>query len=70
MTQVQKEAVTKEYANMAYQQPYQVAMFEAGVLLEQRRWHVRDYEAVIGGLGAADLEVGPVWPCAPLCMHR
>ena len=42
---------------MRYQQPYQVAMFEAGALLEQRRWHVREYEAVIGGLEAAHLEV-------------
>jgi insulysin len=56
--QVQQEAVAKEYANMRYQQPYQLAMFEASVALEAQRWHVREYAAVIEDLTAADLEVG------------
>ena len=55
--QVQKEAVTKEYANARYQQPYQTAMYETAVALEARRWHTNEYEAVIGDLQPSDLTV-------------
>ena len=47
----------KEYANTRYDQPYQAALYENSVLLEAQRWHTDEYEKVIGGLEAADLEV-------------
>ncbi len=47
----------KEYANTRYDQPYQAALYENSMLLEAQRWHTDEYEKVIGGLEAADLEV-------------
>lgn len=41
---------------MAYDQPYQRALYSGGQLQEARKWHVDDYAAVIGGLSAADLQ--------------
>ena len=61
--QVQQEALAKEYANTRYEQPYQTAMYEAAVLLHHRRWHTREYEAVVGKLAAPDLEVRHVMLC-------
>jgi hypothetical protein len=55
--QVVREALTKDYAAMAYDQPYQRALYSGGQLQEARKWHVDDYSAVIGGLSAADLQV-------------
>ena len=52
----------KEYANTRYDQPYQAALYENSVLLEAQRWHTDEYEKVIGGLEAADLEVWD-FPC-------
>ena len=54
---MQQEALAKEYANTRYEQPYQTAMYEAAVALHHRRWHTREYEAVVGKLAAPDLEV-------------
>ena len=56
-TQVQQEALAKEYVNARYEQPYQTALYEAGVLLHHRRWHTREYEEAVGKLTAPDLEV-------------
>ncbi|KAK9803974.1 hypothetical protein WJX72_009535 [[Myrmecia] bisecta] len=53
--EIQKSKAAKEYANMKYEQPYQHALYITSVLLEARRWHVREYEAVIGDLQPADL---------------
>lgn len=53
-----REQASKAYANQAYEQPYNTAMYTAGVLLEARRWHVAEYEAVAGDLTAEDLTVG------------
>lgn len=64
--QVQKEALSKEYANVRYQQPYHTAMYEAAIVLEARRWHTKEYEAVIGGLQPADLRVHSL----ALLLHR
>ena len=55
--QVVREALTKDYAAMAYDQPYQRALYSGGQLQEARKWHVDEYAAVIGGLSAADLQV-------------
>lgn len=41
-----------------YDQPYQVALYSLGVALEARRWHVADYEAVLPGIAAGDLQAG------------
>jgi hypothetical protein len=65
--QVQKEAATREYANLRYQQPYQRAMYEAATVLEARRWHTDDYESVIPDLSPSDLAVR-ARPPALLCM--
>ena len=54
--QVVREALTKDYAAMAYDQPYQRALYSGGQLQEARKWHVDEYAAVIGGLSAADLQ--------------
>jgi len=51
------EQAAKSYANHAYEQPYSTAVYTAGVLLEARRWHVAEYEAVVGALSADDLTV-------------
>ena len=55
--QVVREALTKDYAAMAYDQPYQRALYSGGQLQEARKWHVDEYSAVIGSLSAADLQV-------------
>ena len=55
--QVQKEAVTREYANKKFEQPYQSAMYTARMAHEFKRWHTSEYQAVIGDLTAADLQV-------------
>lgn len=47
----------KDYAAIAYDQPYQRALYSGGQLLEARKWHVDEYVAVIGTLTAPDLEV-------------
>ncbi|KAL4858339.1 Insulin-degrading enzyme-like 1 [Chlorella vulgaris] len=39
-----------------YDQPYQYALYSLGVLLEARRWHVSDYEAVLPALTADRLQ--------------
>ena len=64
--QVQKEAAAKEYANTRYDQPYQAALYETNVLLEAKRWHTDEYEAVIGRLKPSDLEVETLFP-GPAC---
>ena len=48
--QVQREAVSREYANMRYEQPYQTAIYTSSLLHELRKWHVSEYQAVIGDL--------------------
>jgi hypothetical protein len=54
---VVREALTKDYAAMAYDQPYQRALYSGSQLQEARKWHVDEYSALIGGLAAADLQV-------------
>lgn len=60
--QIQKEAAAKEYANTRYDQPYQAALYQTNVLMEAQRWHSDEYEAVIGDLSPADLEVSHPQP--------
>ena len=54
--QVQRERVAKEYANLRQQQPYERALYDQEMALELRRWHVSEYEAVVGDLSPADLQ--------------
>ena len=55
--QVQKEALARSYANKKFEQPYQTALYTASVICEVKRWHISEYEAVIGGLTLEDLQV-------------
>lgn len=55
--QVQKELALKSYVNKKFEQPYQTALYTSSVIQEVKRWHVAEYEAVIGELSKADLEV-------------
>ena len=52
-----RQLAAKRYANTAFEQPYNRAAYTADVLLEARRWHTAEYEAVVGGLRADDLTV-------------
>ena len=52
-----RQLAAKRYANTAFEQPYNRAAYIADVLLEARRWHTAEYEAVVGGLRADDLTV-------------
>lgn len=49
--------MAKEYANLKQQQPYERGLYNQEMTLEMRRWHVSEYEAVIGGLQLPDLKV-------------
>ena len=40
---VQKDIVTREYANFFKEQPYQHAMYNANVALELNKWHILEY---------------------------
>lgn len=55
---VQKEALTRTYLNKKFEQPYQTALYTSSILHEVNRWHMSEYEAVIGNLSLADLQVG------------
>lgn len=55
-----RQLAAKRYANTAFEQPYNRAAYTADVLLEARRWHTVEYEAVVGGLRADDLTVRDV----------
>ena len=55
--QVQKEALARSYANKKFEQPYQTALYTASVIYEVKRWHISEYEAVIGDLTLQDLQV-------------
>lgn len=55
--QVQREALTRTYANKKFEQPYQTAMYTSSVLHEVKRWHTSEYEAVVGSLSKDDLQV-------------
>lgn len=53
---VVKEKLGKDYLNMKFEQPYQVAMYELSVAMEARRWHVNDYETVLPSVSVEDLQ--------------
>ena len=53
---MQREHVAKEYANLRQQQPYERALYDQEMALELRRWHVSEYEAVVGDLSPSDLQ--------------
>jgi insulysin len=54
--EVVKEKKAKDFANMKYDQPYQVALYSLGVALEARRWHIADYEQVLPGITAEHVQ--------------
>lgn len=58
--QVQKEALARSYANKKFEQPYQTALYTASVIYEVKRWHISEYEAVIGDLTLQDLQVSNI----------
>ncbi len=47
-----REELSREYANISYQQPYQWAMYRLEVLTRLKRWRVEDYEKVVGSVEA------------------
>lgn len=51
-----KEKLGKDYINMKFEQPYQVAMYELSVALEAKRWHVNDYETVLPSVTVEELQ--------------
>ena len=53
--EVAKEKLKKEYANMKFEQPYQVALYELAMAVEAKRWHVKDYEEVLGRVACDDV---------------
>lgn len=64
--QVQKEALARSFANKRFEQPYQTALYTSSVLHELKRWHISEYEAVIGGLSRDDLQVNQALQPMPL----
>ena len=42
--------MAREYANLRLQQPYERALYDQEMALQTRRWHVSEYEAVVGDL--------------------
>lgn len=52
---VVKEKLAKDFANMRFEQPYQVALYEMSVALEAKRWHVLDYQDVLPELTVDDV---------------
>lgn len=52
---VAAEKLQKDFANMAYQQPYQLALYDIEVALESPRWHIGDYEEVLPKVTAEHL---------------
>ena len=57
VVQVQKEAVTREFANRRYEQPYQTAVNTSSVIHEANRWHWDQYQEVVGDLTVQQLKV-------------
>jgi insulysin len=53
--EVVKEKLQKDYANMKFEQPYQMALYELSVAVEAKKWHVKDYEAILPGLTSDQL---------------
>jgi insulysin len=51
-----KERQARDYVNMRYEQPYQVALYSLALMTEARRWHVEDYEDALQELEVADVE--------------
>eukprot|EP00898_Chlorokybus_atmophyticus_P006740 jgi/Chlat1/7067/Chrsp57S06767 len=45
-----KEKSIKDFGNFKYDQPYQHAIYEAANALEQRRWHIKEYQQVAPAL--------------------
>jgi insulysin len=52
---VVQEKLKKDYANMKFEQPYQMALYELSVAAEAKRWHVADYSAVLPSLTSEQL---------------
>ena len=62
--QVQREAAARDYANLRLQQPYERALYDQDLSLQTRRWHVSEYEAIIGDLQPDDLRARSIYPFA------
>ncbi len=67
LEQVQREAAARDYANLRLQQAYERALYDQDLALQTRRWHVSEYEAVVGDLRPDDLRVRTfLMPLCPL----
>ncbi len=64
--QVQREAAARDYANLRLQQPYERALYDQDLALQTRRWHISEYEAVIGDLRPEDLRARFFMPLCPV----
>ncbi|EFJ11426.1 hypothetical protein SELMODRAFT_447027 [Selaginella moellendorffii] len=51
-----KEKLMKDYVNYKFQQPYQQAMYYCSLMMEQNRWHIKDYLETLPSLNASDLQ--------------
>lgn len=53
-----RESLQRDFAAMAgHDQPYQRALYSAGVLMEASKWHVFQYLKVVADITADDLKV-------------
>ncbi|KAK3262595.1 hypothetical protein CYMTET_28558 [Cymbomonas tetramitiformis] len=51
-----RERLQQDYINVRYEQPYQRIVYNSSLLLEADRWHVEEYEAVVGNVTPKQLE--------------
>ena len=45
-----KHKLKKEFSNLKFEQPYRLALYEMDVGLEHPKWHMRDYESILGSI--------------------
>ncbi|KAI8104302.1 hypothetical protein M9434_002862 [Picochlorum sp. BPE23] len=51
-----KQKLKKEFSNLKFEQPYRLTLYEMDVALEHRKWHMKDYEAVVDKIDARMVE--------------
>ncbi|KAJ8906920.1 hypothetical protein NDN08_003404 [Rhodosorus marinus] len=54
--EVMRESLKEQYNNFHKEQPYQLAMYTLGYLLEHPRWHINAYKKEISQISFAELE--------------
>jgi len=53
--EIAAEKLSRDFANMKFEQPYQLALYDLAVAMEVKRFHIDDYETILPQLAAADL---------------